>query len=90
MLNEYLMLWFETGGVGVLAFLALSGAAMAGGMRAAGQGAVTGAAVAGSVASFLISGLFDNVLEAPRLATLFFLVCLCGQMLWDRRSATND
>jgi hypothetical protein len=78
MLNEYLMLWFETGAFGVLAFLGLSGVALAGGLRAARGGAVSGAAVAGSITGFLVSGLFDNVLEAPRLGTLFFLVCFCG------------
>ena len=85
MLNEYLMLWFETGATGVIAFLALAGVAIAGGIRATWYGAVTGAAVAGSVVGFLVSGLFDNVLEAPRLATLFFLVCLCGLVQWEDR-----
>jgi O-antigen ligase len=85
MLNEYLMLWFETGLTGVVAFLALAGLAIAGGIRATWYGAVTGAAVAGSVAGFLVSGMFDNVLEAPRLATLFFLVCLCGLVQWEDR-----
>jgi hypothetical protein len=83
MLNEYLMLWFETGGLGLAAFLALSGLAMAGGLRAAWHGAATGAAVTGSVAGFLVCGLFDNVLEAPRLATLFFLICACGLVQWE-------
>ena len=85
MLNQYLMLWFETGALGVAAFLALGGLAVAGGVRATWHGAVTGAAVAGSVVGFLVSGLFDNVLEAPRLATLFFLVCLCGLVQWEDR-----
>ena len=82
------MLWFETGALGVAAFLALSGLAFAGGCRAARQGSVTGAAVAGSVAGFLISGLFDNVLEAPRVATLFVLVCLCGLLQWEGASGS--
>ena len=85
MLNQYLMLWFETGAFGLAAFLGLAGVAVAGGVRASWRGAVTGAAVAGSVAGFLVSGMFDNVLEAPRLATLFFLVCLCGLVQWEDR-----
>jgi hypothetical protein len=85
MFNQYLMLWFETGALGVAAFLALAGLAVAGGVRATWYGAVTGAAVAGSVVGFLVSGMFDNVLEAPRLATLFFLVCLCGLVQWEDR-----
>ena len=85
MLNEYLMLWFETGAFGLTAYLALAGLAVAGGLRAAGRTQVAGAAVAGSVVGFLVSGLFDNVLEAPRVATLFFLVCLCGLLQWESR-----
>lgn len=46
---------------------------------------MAGAPVAGAIAGFLISGLFDNVLEAPRLATLFFLVCWAGLILWEAR-----
>jgi hypothetical protein len=44
-------------------------------------------AVAGSLASFLVSGLFDDVVEPTRLATLFFLVCLCGLMQWEEVSS---
>jgi hypothetical protein len=83
MKDVYLMLWFQTGVFGIGAFLALSGLAIAGGLRASWLGATTGAAVAGSVASFLVSGLFDDVVEPTRLATLFFLVCLCGLMQWE-------
>ncbi len=78
MLNVYLMLFFETGLLGVIAYAALAIMAMSGGIRVLRQGDLAGAAVAGAVAAFLVSGLFDNVLEAPRVATLFFLVCLCG------------
>jgi hypothetical protein len=77
------MLFFETGIFGVTAFVALAGLAFAGGIRALRGGVASGAAVAGAVAGFMISGLFDNVLEAPRLATLFFLICLCGLMQWE-------
>ena len=85
MLNQYLMLLFETGGIGVVAYLALGGLAFAGGVKAAWRGAATGAAVAGSTVGFLASGLFDNVLEAPRIATLFFMVCCCGLVQWEER-----
>lgn len=84
-LNEYLMLLFETGVVGLAAYLAIAGLAIAGGVRAALQGDTIGGAVAGSVVSFLLSGLFDNVLEAPRIATLYFLVCFAGLLLWEVR-----
>jgi hypothetical protein len=78
MLNVYLMLFFETGILGLAAYLALAGAALIGALAAA-RSAIPGAApVAGAVAAFLVSGLFDDVVEAPRIATLFFLICLCG------------
>ena len=85
MLNQYLMLWFETGIFGLSAFLALSGLALIGALRAVRERGVTGAAVVGSIIGFLMCGLFDNPLEAPRLATLFFLVCWCGLVQWESR-----
>ena len=84
-LNQYLMIWFEMGGLGLAAYAALAGLALAGGIKAAWRGAATGAAVAGSVAGFLVSGMFDNLLEAPRIATLFFLICFCGLVQWEER-----
>ena len=86
-LNEYLMLLFETGVAGLTAYLAVAGLAIMGGIRSALRGDPIGAAVAGSVTSFLLSGLFDNVLEAPRIATLFYLVCFAGMLLWDAPAA---
>jgi hypothetical protein len=83
MLSQYLMLWFETGILGLAAFAALTSLTLAGGVRGLAGGSVTGAAVAGAVAGFMISGLFDNVLEAPRVATLLFLVCWCGLIHWE-------
>ena len=78
MLNVYLMLFFETGALGVAAYLALAGAAMLGALAAARSGVAGAAPVVGAVTAFLVSGLFDNVLEAPRIATLFFLICIAG------------
>ncbi len=83
-LNVYLMLLFETGIFGLLAYLGIAGLATAGGIRAALQGDPMGSAIAGSVVSFLVSGLFDHVLEAPRLATLFILICGAGLLAWER------
>jgi hypothetical protein len=87
MLNQYLMLFFETGSLGLAAFAGLSGLGLAGGIMAVRRGIVTGAPVVGAIAGFLVSGLFDNVLEAPRLATLFFLVCWCGLMQWEAKAS---
>ncbi|HVZ08538.1 hypothetical protein [Rhodopila sp.] len=78
MLNVYLMLLFETGLLGVAAYLALAGAALLQALASARSGIPGAAPVVGAVTAFLVSGLFDDVLEAPRLATLFFLVCIAG------------
>jgi hypothetical protein len=83
-LNVYLMLLFETGVIGLLTWLGLAAFAIAGGIRAALRGDPMGSAIAGGVISFLVSGLFDNVLEAPRIATLFVLVCGAGLLAWER------
>jgi hypothetical protein len=80
MLNVYLMLFFETGIVGVAAYLALAGSALLAGLTGAMRDTVYAAAVTGSIAAFLVSGLFDDVLETPRVATLFFLVA-CSAFL---------
>lgn len=90
MLNEYLMLFFETGILGLLSYCALALTALIGAAKAIRTGAVEGAAVAGSVMAFLISGMFDNVLEAPRLATMFFLVCWCGLIQFQAGSVRTS
>ena len=87
MLNEFLMLFFETGALGLLAYCMLAAVALIGASRAVRAGRLEGAAVAGSVMAFLISGMFDNVLEAPRPGMLFFLVCFCGLIQFQSASA---
>ena len=76
--NQYLMSLFEGGVLGLAAYLALAGAALLGAVRAVGRGERMGAVVAAAIVSFLATGLVDSLLEAPRLATLFYLVCLLG------------
>jgi hypothetical protein len=83
MKNLYLMLLFETGIFGFVSFGALSALAIGGGMRALRRGEAAGAAVIGSIVSFLVSGLFDNVIEAPRLTVVFLLVAATGLILWE-------
>ena len=82
-LNQYLMILFEGGVLGLLAYLALCALALAGGWRGLTRGEPAGAAVMGAIAAFLVSGLFDNVLEAPRIATLFYLIAGAGLVLWE-------
>jgi hypothetical protein len=90
MFNLYLMLLFETGLLGLVSFAALSGLAIGGGASALRRGNVMGAAIIGSITSFLVSGVFDNVMEAPRLATVFLLVCAAGLILWEQEGSRVD
>jgi hypothetical protein len=89
MKNLYLMLFFETGLLGLFSFSVLCASAILGAGRAIRQGDAMGAALIGAIISFLISGLFDNLFEAPRLATLFLLVCMGGLMAWERSSQSR-
>jgi hypothetical protein len=79
--NQYLMTFFEQGVVGLVAFLVLPLAALARLVREIRAGNPAAAMIAGSIVAFLCSGLFDYLLEAPRLASLFYLVCFAALSL---------
>jgi hypothetical protein len=76
--SQYLMSFFEGGALGLTAFLLLAATALAGAARGIERGDRMAAAVAGSLVAFLISGVFDYLLEAPRLSALFYLVAFTG------------
>jgi hypothetical protein len=86
--NQYLMTLFESGFIGLAAFLVFVAAAMAGAVRAILDGEAAMAAVLGALTGFLCSSVFDYVLEAPRLATLFYLIAFFGLDALGRRSGT--
>jgi VanZ family protein len=84
--NQYLMSLFEGGALGLASFVLLAGTALAGAVQAMRRGDRMAAAVAGSLAAFLASGVFDYLLETPRLSALFFIVAFTGMtMLQDPR-----
>ncbi len=83
--NQYVMRLFEMGFVGLASLLAVCGLGLAGGIRAGLRGDPMGGIVAGAVVSFLISGVSDDVLEVPKIATLFFLICFAGMTLREVR-----
>lgn len=87
MKDQYLMILFESGLLGLLSFFVLVGTAAWGALRAIRRGEQMGAAIAASLAAFLCSCLFDYLLEAPRIAALFYLVCFIGLTMWDDDSA---
>jgi hypothetical protein len=79
--NQYLMSFFEGGALGLISFVLLAGAAIAGAARAMARGDRMAAAIAASLIGFLCSSVFDYLLEAPRLAGLFYLIAFSGLMM---------
>ena len=76
--NQYLMSLFEGGVLGLVSLMLLAGTALAGAMRAMGRGSRMAAPVAPSLLPFLCSGVFDYLLEGPRLAALFYMIAFYG------------
>ena len=69
---------FEGGALGLASFVLLAGTALTGAVRAMARGDQMAAAVAAALVAFLFSGVFDYLLEVPRLAALFYLIVFCG------------
>jgi hypothetical protein len=81
-IDQYLTEVFETGLLGLGAWLAVIGMAMVGALRAARtRQVVLGAAVAGAISAMMINFLFDAILEAPRLALVMDLILVTGVVL---------
>jgi VanZ family protein len=76
--DQYLMSLFEGGALGLTSFVLLAGTALTGAVRAMVRGDQMAAAVAAALVAFLFSGVFDYLLEVPRLAALFYLIAFCG------------
>jgi hypothetical protein len=85
--DQYLTVLFEGGCFGLIAFLVLAGWTLLRTARACLLGFREGAVVAASLSAFLVSGIFDYLTEAPRLATLFYLLCFSG--FWIGRPAAG-
>jgi O-antigen ligase len=82
-LNTPLQVAFEQGALGVLAWLAFGVAALAAVVRSVGSPGAT-AAFAAAVAGFLAVGLFDSLLDSPRMIVLLALVAAAGAQLGQR------
>lgn len=72
--NFALNLFFELGWLGLLSMLALLGCALGRLYRLAREGRPDAAVRLAAVAGFQVVGLFDSLLDVPRLSLLFFLV----------------
>jgi hypothetical protein len=78
MKDQFLMLLFEQGVLGLTAYIMLSAAAILGLWRAISSGNRAAAPIAAAITAYFCAGLFDYLLEAPRLSTLFYLLCFAG------------
>ena len=78
MKDQFLMLLFEQGVIGITSYLLLSAAALLGLWRAVSSGTQAAAPIAAAIVAYFCAGLFDYLLEAPRLSTLFYLLCFAG------------
>jgi hypothetical protein len=76
--DQYFMSLFEGGALGLASFVLIAGTALTGAVRAMARGDQMAAAVAAALVAFLFSGVFDYLLEVPRLAALFYLIVFCG------------
>lgn len=84
-MNQFLMEISEEGWLGLAAFSLLIALAFARASRAGIGGDLTGAAIAGSLAAFLVSAIFDSLLDEPRLSTVFHLICFAGILMTTKR-----
>ncbi len=86
--NFYLALWFDGGVLGLVCTLVLIVTSIGTAGRQAFAGNVWAAPVVGGLTAMLLSGVFDNVFEAPRLALLYNLVLMLGLIVGVPRGTT--
>ncbi len=79
--NQFLMLWFEHGAVGLLVFVGIAGCAILGAVRSTLAGNTLAAPIAATLVGFLAAGMLDYLMMAPRLSLLFWLAVMAGLTL---------
>ena len=89
--NVWVHVLFEQGWVGLILFSAVIALALSRLARAGWQGHRLAWAWLASLSGLLAVGMFDSLLDAPRLATLLLLLLLlgCGQP-WVERTRSRD
>jgi hypothetical protein len=75
--NLPLHIYIEIGWFGLLSFTLLVLSALARLARRVGRGELAAAPFLAALSGFLVVGLFDSLLDVPRLSLLFFLLLLC-------------
>ncbi|MEC5161318.1 MULTISPECIES: hypothetical protein [unclassified Janthinobacterium] len=76
--NFALNLYFELGWLGLLSMLSLLACALARLAPQAWRGGAQAAYHLAALAGFLVVGVFDSLLDVPRVSLLFFLVLFCA------------
>ncbi|MFM8900238.1 MAG: hypothetical protein ACKOF9_09870 [Burkholderiales bacterium] len=85
--SMFMHVFFDQGAVGLLLWLALSAGALWRLCLGNARHHPLSPAIAGALLGFAVVGLFDSLLDVPRLATLYYLLVLLGLTL--RAPATN-
>jgi O-antigen ligase len=82
-MNQYLMVLFEGGVIGLVGFVVAPAAALLGAYRQMRRGDFLAPAVAAALMAFLLACGFDSPLVSSRLSTLFYLTCGAGLLLLE-------
>jgi hypothetical protein len=78
--NLWLGIWFDQGWIGLVAFLGFSITVLVRAYARAARGDRLAVTLAASMTAFMVVGLFDTLLDATRLATLFYLLAACATL----------
>lgn len=79
--NVFMNTLFDQGGVGLALFIAMGMAALWRVTLGRAQDHPLAPGIAGGLVGFVVVGLFDSLLDVPRLAFLFYFVLLLGMTL---------
>jgi len=88
--NEYVATLFDGGLLRLASLLLLLFASITGAMRLVSQGSSIGPAILAAIVIFAASCLFDTPLQAPRLATLSFLIVVVALFGLSSNAATYE
>lgn len=79
--NLALNIYFEMGWLGLLGFVSLLGYVFVSLIRRSLSGEITAATYLASLTGFMAVGLFDSLLDVPRLGLLFFLIVMISALV---------
>jgi VanZ family protein len=86
--NLFVEIFFEQGWLGLTSFVGLLAVVLVSLCRRAAQGDLLAAAFLSAVVGFLVPGLFDSVIDDPRMRLLLILL-LCASVLLTKRDRNS-